>query len=129
MKKGLFLCILTNFLFINGGYAGQLSNDLCSKLPGHWQGIYTLKDQNACKLYNGCTHLVMADAAYISGNEFQITLNPAIGEGGEFKVKCENGVITSPVNPGNKITASCDSANHCFVVYDDQRLTSEMMKS
>lgn len=127
MKKVL-LGMLTSVLLVNA-YAAQSADGLCSKLPGHWQGIYTLKDQNMCKTLGGCTHLVMADATYVSGNEYHINLNPAVGEGGEFNVKCENGVITSPVNPGNTISASCDAMNHCFVLYDDQRLTSEMMKS
>jgi hypothetical protein len=129
MKKVFLLGMIITSLFLENAYAGQPSSDLCSKLPGHWQGIYTIKDQNACKLYNGCTHLVMADATYVAENEYHISLNPAVGEGGKFNIKCENGVITSPVNPGNKISASCDLMNHCFVVYDDSRLTSEMMKS
>jgi len=128
MKKVISI-FLTTLLAVNVGYAGPSSNSLCSKLPGHWQGIYTVKDQNICKTHNGCTHLVMADATHIADTEFHISLKPAVGEGGEFNVKCENGIITSPVNPGNKITASCDSMNHCFIVYDDPILTSEMMKS
>ncbi len=109
-------------------YSNEGANDLCSKLPGHWQGIYTIKNLDHCEAYNGCTHLIMADATYLSGNTFRLKLYPAVGQGGEFKIQCENGVITSPVNPGNSIKASCDSMNHCFVIYSDPLLTSEMAK-
>jgi hypothetical protein len=70
----------------------------------------------------------MAEATYLSGDNFHIILNPAVGVGSEFDIKCENGIITSPVNPGNKVSASCDAANHCFILYDDSELSSEMMK-
>ena len=102
--------------------------DVCSKTPGHWQGIYTLKDQEACKLYNGCTHLIMADVSYVSNNEYHINLNPAVGVGGEFNIQCENGIATSPI-PNSKVSITCNAMNHCFVIYDDPRLTSEMMNS
>ncbi|KTC67984.1 hypothetical protein Lbir_2586 [Legionella birminghamensis] len=103
-------------------------NDNCSKIPGHWQGIYTLKTQADCSVYNGCTHLVMAEASYAGGNKFRIKLNPAVGQGGVFEIHCEDGNISSPVNPGNSVSLSCDESNHCFVVYDDERLSSEMAK-
>lgn len=110
-------------------YAGPLANDICSKIPGHWYGIYTVKDQNVCKNYNGCTHILMTDVSSVanSNNEYHVYLNPAVGEGGEFNIKCENGVISSPI-PNSKASVSCNTMNHCFVVYDDPRLTSEMMK-
>lgn len=114
-------------LFINA-HADQTSNTFCSTAPGHWQGIYTVKDQNVCKLYNGCTHLIMADVTHVSKNEYHINLKPSVGTGGEFSVNCDNGVITSPI-PNSKAAISCDDTNHCFVLYDDPRLTSEMMKS
>ncbi|RAP38371.1 hypothetical protein B1207_00325 [Legionella quinlivanii] len=107
---------------------GAEPNDNCSKIPGHWQGIYTLKNTADCSSYNGCTHLVMADVSTISSGKFRIKLNPAIGQGGVFEITCENGVIASPVNPGNTVSLNCDESNHCFVVYDDDRLSSEMAK-
>lgn len=109
-------------------HADEGTNNLCSKLPGHWQGIYTIKNPDHCATYNGCTHLITADATYLKGNTFKLKLNPAVGVGGEFNIQCENGEITSPVNPENTIKASCDSTNHCFVVYNDPMLSSEMAK-
>lgn len=103
-------------------------NDVCSKIPGHWDGIYTLKNPADCKRVNGCTHLVSADLSFLGGHDYHVVLTPAVGHGGEFNLKCENGVITSPVNPGNKTTVSCNATNHCFVVYDDPQLTAEMKK-
>jgi hypothetical protein len=127
IKKLVSISIVMLCSFLSNTYAGQ-SNDLCSKIPGHWQGIYTIKDQETCKLYNGCTHLVMADVSYISNNEYHLNLNPVVGEGGEFNIQCDNGAITSPI-PGSKATISCNTLNQCYVLYDDPRLTSEMMKS
>lgn len=127
MKKSFLLWILPA-VFLTNVSVGESSNDFCSKLSGHWQGIYTIKDQSSCKLYNGCTHLVTADASYISGSEYHIHLTPAVGKGGEFNIKCENGEIISPVNPGNKTSTSCDTMNHCFIIYDDPKFTAEVMK-
>lgn len=104
------------------------ADSLCSKLPGNWQGIYTIKNPDVCATFNGCTHLVRAQATFVSGNTYNIKISPAVGNGGDFNVTCENGVITSPVNPGNTVTATCNKSNECFVVYEDALLTSEMSK-
>ena len=127
IKKITSISILILCSFFSKVYAGQI-NDLCSKIPGHWQGIFTKKDQETCKLYNGCTHLVMADVSYLSNNEYHMTLNPAVGDGGELTIKCDNGIITSSI-PDSKATVTCNKVNQCFVLYDDPRLTAEMMKS
>lgn len=127
-KIRVFVSALLMSFTAASAYSEDGAKDLCSKLAGHWQGIYTLKNSDHCEAYNGCTHLVMADATYLSGNTFKLKLHPAVGQGGEFKIQCKNGEITSPVNPGNSIQASCDSMNHCFVVYNDPMLSSEMAK-
>lgn len=128
IKNFLYAIAMIIFPLMMSVQAAQPSNDFCSKIPGHWHGMYTIKNQEHCKLYNGCSHLVMADVSHVSGNEYHVNLNPAVGQGGEFNIKCENGVITSPVNPGNQISLSCNAMNHCFITYDDAGLTSEMMK-
>ena len=120
--------LISGFIMALASTAVYSDNSLCSKLPGHWQGIYTIKDFDNCTAYNGCTHLIMAEATYLSDNTYKLKLNPAVGQGGEFEIQCKNGVITSPVNAGNTIKASCDAMNHCFVVYSDAMLTSEMAK-
>src|ERR1700733_9149431 len=101
IKKLFITSVVTLCPLFANAQTGSL-NDVCSKIAGHWDGIYTLKNQADCRQYNGCTHLVSADISYISGNDYLVNLNPAVGSGGEFKVQCENGIITSPVNPGNK---------------------------
>ena len=127
MKKLLSFCVIASS-FLTTAYAATFTQDACTNIPGHWHGVYTIKDQEACKLYNGCTHLVMADASHVAGNEYHISLNPVVGQGGEFNITCDNGVITSPVNPGSSASVSCTSSTHCVLQYDDPRLTSEMMK-
>lgn len=127
IKKIFLTCIMTTSFF-SAVEAASISSDVCANIPGHWHGIYTIKDQNRCKQLNGCTHLVMAEASHVAGNEYHISLNPVVGNGGEFNIKCDNGVITSPMNPGNVVTLSCNANGYCFVKYDDPMLSSEMLK-
>ena len=108
--------------------SAHASEDVCNKMPGHWQGIYTLKNQHECKLYNGCTHVVTADVSYVSNNDYHLSLKPVVGHGGEFTLQCKNGEVISPI-PKSTVRITCDEWNHCSVIYEDARLTSEMVKS
>ena len=98
---------------------------ICENFAGHWTGSFTLKSQSDCDLYGGCTHALQADITRLSETLFQVDLQPTKGEGGVFNMTCENGVLNSPVNPGNTINASCDENNHCVAYYDDPRLTAK----
>jgi|SRR5579862_1820121 len=112
-------------LFANA-YAGESD---CSKLVGHWQGIYTFKDQEICKLYNGCAHIVVTDISYVAGNDYHVSVGHGVGQddGTEFNIRCENGLITAPI-PGSKVSTVCHSPKQCFFILDNQRFMSEMVK-
>lgn len=127
MKKLVFIIMLMG-MFCNS-HAAMSTKGLCSKLPGHWQGIFTILDQEVCQQHNGCSHLLMADVTYLSAKTYQLNLNFAIGQNATFNINCDKGVITSPVNPANQVTASCDEMNHCFVVYSDPNFSAELGKS
>lgn len=122
MKRSFIASIVTLAFAINAHANTIKTDDICQKIPGHWHGFFTLSNPEDCKRLNGCTHLISAEARNVSEHEYAILLQPAVGRGGEFMIGCENGVITP-----NKITLSC-SDDHCFVVYSDPLVTSEMMK-
>lgn len=104
------------------------SHDTCSQLPGYWKGIYNLKNAKDCVAYRGCTHLIQADLTDLNDNNYKVKLKPVVGQGGTFNISCENGIIKSPVNPGNTIHFTCDEMNHCSLVYEDERLSAEAIK-
>jgi len=129
MKRYFILCALIQSFLITNSFADESSNDFCSKLPGHWKGEYTAKDQKDCKLNVKCTQQFELDAIYVSGNEYRIALNLTGGQAKIFNIKCEKGVIVSSLNLNSQINASCDALNRCLVSYNDDHVTSEIMKS
>lgn len=107
------------------------SDDLCSKLLGHWQGTYTIKDPKICELYDGCTHKITAEVINPPTDLFvayEVLVNPSMGVGGVFEITCNQDVIYSRVFPGNTITLSCDRTNECTMVYEDPNLLAHMTK-
>lgn len=125
--RHLILGVVASLAF--GSAAAESAKDVCSIIPGHWQGIYTLKQNELCEAYNGCTHLVSAVITAQSNNNYRFELQAAVGEGGTFDLRCENGKITFPANPDSNITVNCNATNSCFVVYDDPHQTSEMRRN
>lgn len=116
-------------VFVSLAFGSAIAKDLCNTIPGHWQGIYTIKQTELCEAYNGCTHLVSAVITEQSGNNYRLELNPAVGEGGSFDLRCENGKVTFSDAADSSMTVTCNAINSCYVVYNDSRLTSEMRRS
>lgn len=46
----------------------------------------------------------------------------------ELDVTCENGKITIPVPYAYTLSTTCETANHCFMVYDDAVFSAELVK-
>lgn len=129
MEMKVINSLLLSFFLSTSLYAQvQSVDDSCQKASGHWQGIYTLKNENDCKNYNGCTHLVTADVTYIANHEYHLSLHPVVGIGGEFDMYCDKGIITSPI-PNSTVSFTCYEEKNCSVIYNDSRLTSEMTKN
>lgn len=106
------------------------ADDLCSKLLGHWQGTYTIKDPKICELYDGCTHNITAkviNPPTDMARAYEVLVNPSMGVGGVFDITCNNDVIYSPVYPGNTITLTCET-NQCSMDYEDSNLLAHMTK-
>lgn len=125
MKKSILAAAILSLSLTVNAQPNNVQEDTCSKLPGHWTGFYTLKDQELCKQLNGCTHLVAAEVKQFGNNEYAILIQPAISKAGEMMISCSNGTITSAPE---RIKFSC-SDNQCFVRYSDESMFSEMMKS
>ena len=120
------------FLFhLSNAEAGLLTNnelDLCKLTVGHWQGTFTIKNPNDCKLYDGCTHEISADVSPVSGNTYKLDLKPTKGKGGVLDMNCDKGNITSSQLPGGKASLTCNIHGQCMVSYIDQRITCQMSK-
>jgi len=127
IKKHFSIAALILCVFFSKAYAGDSD---CSKLIGHWQGIYTLKDPEVCKLYNGCAHIVVTEISYLAGNDYHVSVAHGVGQddGTEFNIRCDNGVITAPF-PGSRASTVCHSPKQCFFIFDNPKFMSEMVKS
>lgn len=124
MKKNMWSKILAGVV-ICGLQQAAVAEDICSKLSGHWLGFFRYKNQNACDLGNGCSHLLTATAQHLKDSDYKVILNPAFGQPGAVSIKCEDGKITGPGN--GTITAHCNDTNVCFIIYDDANMYSEMV--
>jgi hypothetical protein len=129
MKKALIAAILAGLLSGNtfASHSNQ-SDTLCTQSIGHWSGTFTLKNENECQQYGGCTHYVMADLSSMGGNQYLMNLQPSSGMGGQVPLTCENGKLTSEYIPGGVAYINCSSSGLCSVDYDDARLISHMHK-
>lgn len=103
--------------------------NVCDFISGHWQGIYTIKNQDACNEYGGCTHLVVADVQHKHGSTFEIDLQPVVGVGGIFNLNCDHGIVTTDAIPNANIKLNCTDNTHCSVAFDDELLHSEMHRA
>ncbi|EKD70457.1 MAG: hypothetical protein ACD_46C00531G0007 [uncultured bacterium] len=107
------------------------SNDLCAKLPGFWTGETHLKNPTECTQFNGCSHLVMLNAESLQDDKYRVKINFTDGvnvKEQQIDVACQDGNITIPVPTKHTLSTSCDSSNHCFIVYDDARFSAELIK-
>ncbi len=118
MRK-IFFAGLATFVLSGNAIAGGI----CENLPGHWKGSFTLKSQSDCDQYGGCTHALAADIKQVGVINFEVNLQPSKGQGAVFVMTCDNGVLNSPVNPGNTMNANCVD-DHCVINYEDDRLTA-----
>lgn len=126
MKKISFVSLMTIMLSTTT-FAKNL--DVCDFVAGHWEGIYTIKNEDACKAYGGCTHLVAADLQKKKIHTFEIDLQPVVGVGGIFSLNCDHGIITTDEIPNAMIKLNCTDDKHCSVVFDDERIHSEMRRA
>ena len=116
---------------ISNIYAESNPKDFCAELPGFWHGETHIKNQTTCNLTNGCTHLVMGAAEKLKDNTYHMKLTYTDGTGiqkQELDITCENGNIVLPVPAKYTIAETCDSINHCYLVYDDTRFSAELIK-
>lgn len=129
MKKVFIPAVLALAVSSNAFAFDQNDVDtLCERGPGHWSGTFTLKDENLCKQFNGCTHYVQADISTLGGNQFLLKLQPSIGTSGQAPVECNNGKITSVYLPGGVAYVHCSGEDKCSVDYADANLISHMHK-
>lgn len=126
MKKIGFISLATILLSTS---AIAKNFDVCDFISGHWEGIYTIKNEDACKAYGGCTHLVVADLQKKKSRTFEIDLQPVVGVGGIFNLTCDHGIVTTDEMPNADIKLNCTDEKHCAVIFDDERIHSEMRRA
>ena len=99
----------------------------CPVIPGSWKGIYTIKNQDMCKQFNGCQHLIRMSASHLSQANYTATLQYPIGALHEtVSFTCENGVVSLPVPFDYEINTSCDSTNKCFINFSSEYFYAEL---
>jgi hypothetical protein len=109
----------------------QADANLCDNLPGHWQGTFTIKDPELCKIFDGCTHQIKAHVCpdnFFADTNFEVNVNPSAGVAQFFYIACYNEVISSPYGFSGKITASCDLTGNCEMIYEDSKLLCKMLR-
>lgn len=101
----------------------------CSTLAGFWRGIFTLKDENACKEHHSCTHLVGIRIDQ-SQNNFKAKLRYPIGiEIKQIPFTCEKGVVTVALPMEYEFNTRCDTNNQCFITFNTPFFYAELSNS
>ncbi|EKD70319.1 MAG: hypothetical protein ACD_46C00570G0003 [uncultured bacterium] len=119
-------CLLFIFclLPISHVFAAQ---GICARITGSWYGSFTLKEPRDCHLYHGCTHELFIHVSRDDGPIYQAQVRPKVGQPGVFKIRCEEGKITSPSHPDSQIELNCPDTKICLVKFNDAKLTASLL--
>lgn len=131
MSKFNSLILAALFIIAHSNYAKSL--EACSQLRGHWEGFFTIKDQEICEMFSGCTHKINVDVIdpptdLSTTFVYEALVNPYAGVGGAFEISCENGFILCADCPRGPIKVSCEESTACEVVFDNELLLSKLAR-
>lgn len=126
MKKIFALLLLAStscFFSVNA-----IAEDVCYQMPGHWSGMFLLKDEGLCKENNGCAHYVSADVKALHAMYYELHFKTPLSKDDKGIFMCEDGIIRAPLQTENNAFLKCNSAGSCTVSFEDDNILMQVRK-
>lgn len=109
--------------------ANEVKQGICARITGSWYGQFTFKDPRVCHQYHGCTHSLSIHVSVFDQMIYSAEVHPKVGQPGVYKIKCENGKITSLSHPNSVIEFNCPDNIVCAVKFNDDNIAAALMGS
>jgi len=118
------------FIFLLQSYSINARAEVnCGLLAGSWHGVFTLKDENACKQHHSCTHIFNVRIER-SENNFKAKLRYPVGvQLQAIPFTCEKGEVTVALPMAYEFNSRCDANNQCFITFNTEFFYAELSNS